>query len=694
MKKTLLLSFAFAISTLGFAQLDSITNPGFENWSSLTTPIGWTTVYASKATGGNAYSGTSLNLTTTGSTAGTATTTATFRMRPDSITYFCKYSPVGGDAPLIQIAFTKTIGTSTYTVATASSNTAGAVYGRQSLAVNYVKKYHAYSPDKVTISIASSGTSPASGSALYFDNLAFVYSYNLSSNIVPSGYAPSSYPADGATIPGAVAGQLFSFHTTNYIPDTIKLNLPFAGTTFTITSEVDSLLSGSYELSGSAANFMTVDTNATFENMTSRNSINSISFSGIIPPSPANATYILVVTPIMWGKSSVAPLANFPSPQTNTYYIKVGNGGDTITSTDNIYWGSIQSGGVKRLYNVYVPSIYRTAHKRVPLLFNIHGWTGSPTKQMDFENFRPVADTANFIVVQPLATGTVPSWISGPGTTDTDFLFALLDTLEAKYNIDTDRVYCTGFSEGGMMCYTFACSYSNRIAAVASVAGGLSSTSTCAPTHFMPIMETHGTNDPLASYSSVQALLNYWVGVNKIDTIANSVVRTNLTDITTADSSTVQHWVYNNPKACGATIEHYKILNGGHECPTLNAHAKNNYGLNARNNDYEAVKEMWRFLSKYRLSELCAPTAVNEISAQNDVTHIYPNPSNGKFIVELVNYKSAKLKITGLAGNVVFETTIEKQYTNIDLSNVAKGMYIYQIITSTGSVSSGKIMIE
>ena len=199
MKKNLLLVSAIASITTGFAQLDSITNPNFENWTSSTAPTSWTTIGASQASGGNAYGGTySLILTTTGSTPAAATATASFRIRPISFTYSAKYTNGGGDAPLVQVTMTKTIGTTTYTVATGSSTAAGnGSYATQTLTINYVAKYHAYSPDKIKISIASSGSLPASGSALYIDNLAFVYSCSLSPNIVSSGYAPSNFPADG-----------------------------------------------------------------------------------------------------------------------------------------------------------------------------------------------------------------------------------------------------------------------------------------------------------------------------------------------------------------------------------------------------------------------------------------------------------------------------------------------------------------
>jgi polyhydroxybutyrate depolymerase len=54
------------------------------------------------------------------------------------------------------------------------------------------------------------------------------------------------------------------------------------------------------------------------------------------------------------------------------------------------------------------------------------------------------------------------------------YLAAVLDDLEAVANVDPRRVYATGFSNGGMMCYRLASELSGRIAAIAPVAGTMS----------------------------------------------------------------------------------------------------------------------------------------------------------------------------------------------------------------------------
>lgn len=749
MKKILLFTFATSCIATSFAQLDTIKNNNFDTWTS-NEPTNWgssNTAYsalsvtgsATKATGADMLGANTLVLTTQASgpnilpgvvvSNGTFTVSGTnpvvkgglpYRMRPTALTYVAKYNSGGGsDAPLVQVVLTRWIPARAAsggnpavpahrdTLGISRSTAAGATYAKETLNISYsqtpvggnpttITKYSGGSatPDSVQILIASSGlTGGVANSTLFIDSLAFVYNCDMDPNITTSGSLAILLPDEADTLT-AVAGQPFSLTLTNYIPKTVTMLVPFAGTTLPLTTTVDSVQMNSNCLSGSAANFISIDPNP-LGDKTGGNSISCITLSGTIPTTPANATYNLILTPIMWGTSSVAPLANFPSPQTNTFTIKVGNGSPALTATDNVKWRTMMYNGQNRVYNVYVPSIY-DGSTAVPLVFNIHGWTGSSTKQMDFGDFRSIADTANFIIVQPQALGTVPSW-DLTGTSDTDFLMALLDSIESEYNIDTDRIYSTGFSQGGVMSYRFACFHSTRIAAVAPVAGGMTNTvvATCAPTHYMPVLITHGTTDQLASYTgsatspSVASVINYWVGLNQCNTTA---IMTPLTDQTTADNSTVEHYLYDGGMS-GSTVEHYKVLSGGHEWPVLTP-TKNNYGLGNRNLDFNLSKEIWRFFSKYQKSALGTYVSIDEVQADENTVTVSPNPSNGMFTLNVKDHKNAKVKITDLLGKVVYESTLKSELTTIDLRSVGEGIYIYSVQTPSGTSDSGKIIVQ
>ena len=195
--------------------------------------------------------------------------------------------------------------------------------------------------------------------------------------------------------------------------------------------------------------------------------------------------------------------------------------------------GTIVSGGLSREYRIYVPASYR-AGTAVPLLFNLHGIGSNNIEQENYGDFRSIADTANFLVVHP--NGTVNSFVgrnwntfSAPGSGGVDdvaFLADLLSDLSSKYTLDANRVYSTGMSNGGFMSYELACKLSSRIAAVASVTGGFTTSrlNACTPQHPTPIVEIHGTADGTVPYNgggpqginfaSTPAVLNYWVQFN------------------------------------------------------------------------------------------------------------------------------------------------------------------------------------
>src|SRR6187402_2104504 len=120
--------------------------------------------------------------------------------------------------------------------------------------------------------------------------------------------------------------------------------------------------------------------------------------------------------------------------------------------------GSITHAGIQRDYILYVPEMY-TPGTAVPLIMNFHGYTSNNLEQMYYGDFRPIADTAGFIVVHPMGTVDLlgnPHWNVGWGTSSVDdvgFATALIDSLSAAYTIDPERIYSTGMSNGGFFSY-------------------------------------------------------------------------------------------------------------------------------------------------------------------------------------------------------------------------------------------------
>ena len=117
--------------------------------------------------------------------------------------------------------------------------------------------------------------------------------------------------------------------------------------------------------------------------------------------------------------------------------------------------GSISHDNLDREYILYVPENY-TGNDPIPLVFNFHGLGSNANEQMFYGDFRPIADTAGFIIVHPQGTifsgnahFNVGGFTNGSTVDDVGFSVALLDSIAANYNIDLDRVYSTGMSNGG-----------------------------------------------------------------------------------------------------------------------------------------------------------------------------------------------------------------------------------------------------
>jgi polyhydroxybutyrate depolymerase len=291
---------------------------------------------------------------------------------------------------------------------------------------------------------------------------------------------------------------------------------------------------------------------------------------------------------------------------------------------------SIIHDNLYRNYITYIPAIYN-ASQPTPLVFNFHGLTGNSAIAMWHADFRSIADTANFIIVHPqglLNSSGETHWNVGQiGTSinDIDFISSLLDSLSLEYNIDSDRVYSTGMSNGAYMSYRLACELSDKIAAIAPVAGSYISykLNSCNPSHATPVLHIHGVADSNTVYygkpgvESIPSIISYWVNYNQCDTQS---VFTQIANSNLMDSSIVEHYNWKNG-VNGVGVEHFKIIDGGHTWPGSNFPNIGDGGIT--NYDINASLEIWKFFSKYDINGLINPTAIiNEHNLNNQLIQV------------------------------------------------------------------------
>lgn len=159
---------------------------------------------------------------------------------------------------------------------------------------------------------------------------------------------------------------------------------------------------------------------------------------------------------------------------------------------------TITSGGVSRWFWLDVPPAVSGGNP-LPLVLDLHGYSEGADIHTQMSGLGKFGESKGFVTVTPQGSGAVPMWDTGFHSADMNFLGDALDTVEQKMCIDTNRVYSTGLSNGAFMTSAVACRYSDRIAAVAPVAGARVITG-CTLTRPVPIVAFHGTADGFVSY--------------------------------------------------------------------------------------------------------------------------------------------------------------------------------------------------
>lgn len=166
-------------------------------------------------------------------------------------------------------------------------------------------------------------------------------------------------------------------------------------------------------------------------------------------------------------------------------------------------------GGLQRQYRLYVPpGLPRDRAAALVLVF--HGRGGSGAEMEQVTGFSALAARAGFAVAYPdgirgtwndgRVIPTAPAWRRN--VDDVGFVAALMDTLTAELRLDPRRIFAAGLSGGATFAHYLAAHLAGRIAAVASVAGGVAEpfARRFAPAVPVSAFVMHGTGDPLVPY--------------------------------------------------------------------------------------------------------------------------------------------------------------------------------------------------
>ena len=346
----------------------------------------------------------------------------------------------------------------------------------------------------------------------------------------------------------------------------------------------------------------------------------------------------------------------------------------TVSQAQGYISQTIQHDGLTREYSIYIPESY-DGTTNFPLLFNFHGGDDVINNWQTTADMRPIADTANFILVYPQARpdpsdGNSLNWLpKTPGTfDDVPFISKLIDTIASNYQIDQNRIYACGYSLGGDISFELGCKLSNRIAAIAPVARTMQANpnSFCSPVHPTGVLTILGTDDFISPYGgypgyylSAAATHSYWATHNNCNASAT---------MSTVGTS-IERYTWSTASGCDY-VEELKVIGGGHDWP-------GSFG----NMTIDASEEIWQFVSRYDINGLigCATTSLNEYSSTQENYRVYPNPVNSQLTVEMEIAEEKEFRIYSTIGELVLGGRLNSNFNTIDLSSLPPNVYILNI---------------
>lgn len=270
-------------------------------------------------------------------------------------------------------------------------------------------------------------------------------------------------------------------------------------------------------------------------------------------------------------------------------------------------------GSQERTYLVHIPKGY-DSQKPTPVVLALHGTAMTGPMMVWYSGLNKTSDKAGFIVVYPssLGIGGLSYWNAGGlrgmlangQPDDVAFIRKLLDDLGTVVNVDQQRVFACGMSNGGMMCYRLAAELSDRIAAIAPVAGTVCLDES-KPLRPVPVIHFHGTKDkivpfevkegksqPFMKFLGVEDSIQTWVKLNGCKESATPVLLTK-----DADEMRTTRKTYGGGKNESEVVL-IAIEDGGHTWPGQKSPVffTGKSTLNISANDL-----MWEFFEKHPL---------------------------------------------------------------------------------------------
>jgi len=303
-----------------------------------------------------------------------------------------------------------------------------------------------------------------------------------------------------------------------------------------------------------------------------------------------------------------------------------------------------------------------------PLLINLHGFGNCAYSYLetvgDFFGLHELADQEQFLIAYPQGAFHDEKddtyWIPGDNgieniyENDIYYLEQLVIDVANDYNVDLDKVFAVGYSNGGMMTYSLACN-SNHVFSAVGIMSGAMLEEDCLLEMSIPIINFHGIADEVLPYEgneyyrSVSEIVDLWLDKNGIP--ADNLVSEELNN----GKVTRDQYYGGNENSCFTlyTITEQFGLPGGH------------FWFSGEINGNKPDKIMWDFFNGN-----CSLLSNNENEIDMDFNlTISPNPFYSNITLESDLLKEA-YSIYNAQGKKVFSGFLQSNDENLDLGHL------------------------
>jgi len=384
----------------------------------------------------------------------------------------------------------------------------------------------------------------------------------------------------------------------------------------------------------------------------------------------------------------------YPSPDSSAniilYLTETGGHSYTLSSrlgTTNRIWeffttqinrapvpyDTIVEGPRLRDFKIHIPSGYYTAidtSVKYPLILAAHGWNQNPESMALYTGFNSLANRNDFFVSYLHYVGPPPdlSWnyfMDEEKPDDIGYAKAVIDTLFARFPLDSAKIYAVGFSDGCGLANRLPFETDGLVSATGTV-GGMIEFDEEVSTTPVRMIHFHAKNDPSVNYSNVRDnVLNYWLEVNGCSGDPEILV----------DEQEYLGELWKNAEEENMII-FYSL--------PLNMHT---WPVNGEYNMLLSASDlMWEFFSTgTAVANIPHVSSLNERTADRAVT-VYPSPAKDKLSVKLgLNIEDVSgIQILDLKGNIyrVFSDNLSFGANNtleLDIADLPAGLYILRI---------------